>query len=57
MKIQMPKLKCLRCNHEWIPRKLDGDVRKCPACQSAYWDTPRQPESVWETLADEEVGR
>ena len=30
------KLKCKRCQHEWIPRQKD--VRQCPKCKSAYWD-------------------
>lgn len=39
--------KCLRCEHEWIPRvelsQLTGKVDKtpmiCPKCKSAYWKT------------------
>lgn len=29
-------LKCLRCGHEWTPRK--PEVRQCPRCKSAYWN-------------------
>jgi len=46
--------RCLRCEHEWIPRglKLPADggkpeespetPRVCPKCKSPYWDKPRQ---------------
>ena len=37
---QIIELKCERCGHKWTPRKKD--VRYCPKCQSAYWDTPRE---------------
>ncbi len=33
--------RCLRCDHEWIPR-LASPPRLCPRCKSAYWDTPRR---------------
>lgn len=42
--------KCLKCNHEWIPRvsmeELTGKIkdmpRICPSCKSAYWDRPKK---------------
>ena len=34
------ELKCLRCDHQWIPRKKD--VRRCPSCKSPYWDRARE---------------
>ena len=37
---QITELECKRCGHKWIPRKKE--VRYCPHCQSAYWDTPRE---------------
>jgi len=40
MKIKLPKLKCLRCNWEWFPKK--EEVRRCPKCGSPYWDRPRK---------------
>jgi Zn finger protein HypA/HybF involved in hydrogenase expression len=40
MKIKLPKLKCLQCGHEWKPR--NEDVRKCPSCQSVYWDKEKE---------------
>ena len=45
--------RCLRCEHEWLPRKpLEGDdppsgdqrPRVCPKCKSPYWDRPRKHE-------------
>lgn len=36
MKIKITKLKCKRCEHEWIPKK--EEVRQCPKCKSAWWD-------------------
>ena len=36
MKIEIIKLKCKQCNHEWIPRK--EDVRRCPKCKTYYFD-------------------
>jgi len=42
--------RCLRCNHEWIPRvsmeELTGTIKKkpriCPNCKSAYWDVEKK---------------
>ena len=36
------KVKCLRCGHEWQPRK--AEVRVCPHCRSPYWDRPKRAE-------------
>ena len=38
--IKLPGFKCLRCKHEWAPRK-PVVPRKCPGCGSAYYD--REP--------------
>lgn len=40
MKVKVKKVKCQRCHWEWNPRK--EDVRECPNCHSALWDTPRE---------------
>ena len=32
---------CLRCGHNWRPRKDDPPVQ-CPRCRSPYWDRERQ---------------
>jgi len=29
------KLKCSRCNHEWLPKKISV---MCPKCKSYYWN-------------------
>jgi Zn finger protein HypA/HybF involved in hydrogenase expression len=39
MKIEMLKLICNRCGHTWIPRTYE--VRQCPKCKTAFWDTPK----------------
>jgi len=37
----VPKLRCLRCGHRWVPRKtLDPTV--CPQCKSPYWNKQKQ---------------
>jgi len=40
VKVEVSYLTCLRCGHQWIPRK--SDVRYCPKCKSVYWDTPKE---------------
>ena len=32
-------LTCLRCGHVWTPKT--DDVRICPKCKSARWDTKK----------------
>jgi uncharacterized OB-fold protein len=34
---KIPRLKCLRCGHEWIPTL--PRPRACPACKNYKWDT------------------
>jgi len=41
--IQLKQLKCLRCDHEWVPRK--EEVRICPKCKSPYWDRERESDN------------
>ena len=38
--VKLRKLKCKRCEHEWLPRTEYPTV--CPNCKSPYWDTPRK---------------
>ena len=38
IKITVDGRKCLRCNHEWIPKKRS---RICPKCKSAYFDVEK----------------
>ncbi len=37
----LPRLHCLRCGHEWIPRS-ERKPGTCPKCNSPYWDRPRK---------------
>jgi len=43
--------RCLRCEHEWLPRKpwegdepppAEGLPTVCPKCKSPYWSRERQ---------------
>lgn len=42
--------RCLRCNHEWIPRvsldQLEGVLKEmpkiCPKCKSVRWNVERK---------------
>jgi len=40
MKIRIRQITCTRCGHTWVPRKID--VRRCPKCQSVYFDVPEK---------------
>jgi hypothetical protein len=40
MKVEIQKIKCLRCGYEWYPRS--ADVRRCPKCKSFYWDREKK---------------
>lgn len=54
VKVTMWGYKCLRCEHQWVPRGLpdmpdgkkppepDEEPRVCPKCKSPYWNRPRQ---------------
>ena len=42
LKIEIFKLKCKRCDYEWVPRQ--ADVRLCPHCRSPYWDREKRKE-------------
>ena len=40
--ITVPGYQCERCDHQWVPRKVDGPKpRVCPKCKSPYWDQAR----------------
>ena len=41
-KVTIPKLKCERCGHSWVPRK--SEITICPRCKSPYWNRPRKKE-------------
>ena len=40
----LAKLHCERCGEEWWPRSPEKPLR-CPRCQSALWEKPRNDES------------
>ncbi len=40
-KEQVTKIKCERCGKVWQPRN-PSDVRICPYCKSARFDTPKE---------------
>ena len=42
--IQLPRLKCLRCGFEWIPRQ-PKKPKYCARCNSPYWDKHKWKES------------
>ena len=35
VKVDIPRLKCLRCGHEWIPHQ--EEVNMCPKCKTKHW--------------------
>jgi hypothetical protein len=37
MEIKLQKLKCIECEHEWLPRVKQP--LKCPRCQTYGWDS------------------
>jgi len=32
---------CIRCGHNWLPRKANPP-KECPSCHSPYYDKPRK---------------
>ena len=42
IKIKDRLLKCTRCGHIWIQKNKFKKPRRCSACNSPYWDRPRQ---------------
>ena len=43
MQIDIIKLTCKRCGHQWVPRI--PDPRACPKCQSYLWDKEKEQKS------------
>jgi uncharacterized protein (DUF433 family)/DNA-directed RNA polymerase subunit RPC12/RpoP len=39
MQVWLKGYQCLRCGHQWLPRKK-GVPLKCPSCDSPYWQKP-----------------
>lgn len=40
MQVKLNEIQCKRCNHVWLPRKID--VRQCPKCRSVLWDITKE---------------
>lgn len=38
--MNLPRYKCNRCGHSWIPR-TENPPQTCPKCKSPYWDKER----------------
>ena len=38
--MKLPKLKCTRCSHSWIPRQ-ENPPKVCSKCNSPYWNKKR----------------
>jgi predicted Zn-ribbon and HTH transcriptional regulator len=34
--------RCLRCGHEWVPKREGFAPATCPKCKSPYWNRPRR---------------
>ena len=45
MSMEVPRFKCLRCNHEWMPRS-EQKPTVCPKCNSPYWDKPKTIQGI-----------
>jgi len=41
MQIELNKLKCSKCGHEWVPRV--SPVVMCPACKSRRYNEKKEP--------------
>lgn len=39
-KVKLPKFKCKRCGHQWMPRKEQIPIC-CGKCKSPYWNTKK----------------
>ena len=37
----MVRRKCIRCGHEWTPRKRGHVIERCPRCKSPFWNRTR----------------
>lgn len=48
MRVPIIRLSCRRCSHTWVPRQ--ADVRLCPACKSARYDTPKASDKKAKSL-------
>jgi len=37
-RVELPRLRCAKCGHDWIPRRPDPAV--CPRCKTSKWRNP-----------------
>ena len=37
-------IQCLKRNHKWTPRKIEGQPLACPACKQYGYDKPKKVE-------------
>lgn len=54
MSVTIQQLKCLKCEHEWLPRKF-GRPQWCPNCNSPDWDEERKRPPMAEQRANARV--
>lgn len=40
VKVKVIKLKCKRCEHEWIPTQ--EEIYSCPKCHSPKWNIEKE---------------
>jgi len=48
--------RCAQCGHEWIPRSVNHEPKRCPGCDSIRWNLPTIPATTYETFRDSVVG-
>lgn len=43
--ITLKGYRCRRCGHQWVPRRIFGEIREprvCPRCRSPYWNRDKE---------------
>lgn len=40
--VELPTIKCLRCNWSWIPRINPTSIKVCPKCHNPYWNEMKE---------------
>jgi len=38
--VKLPRVKCLRCGYEWVPR-VENPVT-CAKCKNPFWNKPKK---------------
>jgi hypothetical protein len=44
--IKTQGFRCVRCEHEWVPRDIKQEPKVCPKCKSPYWNTERKTKAA-----------